>query len=634
MLGGMSQDRSVSDDGFCYVHSSRSWMRLVWQPGQAPCDMWHHTTSLVHDKTLVVIGGKALKYSSSVRMFDLLTGTWLHIAIPGDLFNPRMLHAAVAVGGTVLVHGGNVSSGSVSSGSCSDELFSFDAASRCMKRLEPQGKRPGGRCRHSLNMVVSSDGDAYVLCYGGWNDGQSLCDMWVLNCSRMAWSQVAVAGECPRLEGHTAVTVKNGLTLFLGGYTRSRSDASKLDWPGTGLLVFDLSTKTLGRCSMYGEFPRNRIGHASSLCGRSLVVFGGMMPDGSGDAGGTYISSDISVECDRITGSRSSTSRSTMLTLTNFARSPSSMSSGDDESMSESESQGSDPMSGMAGVTPGNLLSQAVSMGDLLHMQQMLENTLQAISALREDGLLDSIERKSIAFASALERGQVTGEHVATWFDGVVSHAAAKTDDVRIHIVFTLIKHVSKCGLTDAVLKELSGSYLCARVTVAANLMCKMWSLIQTPDAMGRLRKLLLQEHGCYAFCLQALHLIRSICSILPDSHHLRQGILGCEHILATAISSVNTQQPVVRTSTFENPLLLIGYVADIQRACSEVCRLAHSCSPRIVLRIPANPTQEQVLQIMSCCGYARLDHLSTLAIVTHLSQLDLWESHVIYPNI
>ena len=628
MLGGMSQDHSVSDDGFCYVHSSRSWMRLVWQSGQAPCDLWHHTTSLVHDKTLVVIGGKALKHSNSVRMFDLFTGTWLHVPIPGDVFSPRVLHAAVAVGGSVLVHGGNASSGSVSSGGCSDELFSFDAASRIMKRLTPQGKRPGGRGRHSLNMVVSSDGDAYVVCYGGSNGGQSLSDMWILNCSRMVWNQVDVVGECPRLEGHTAVTVKNRLTLFIGGYARSRNDPSVLEWPGSGVLVFDLSSKTMSACSMYGDFPRNRIGHASSLCGRSLVVFGGMMPDGSGDAGGTYISSDISLECDRMTASKSSNARTTILSLMDAARSPSRMSVDDDDSLSESDSRGSDQMSGMASVTPGNLLSQAVSMGDLLHIEQQLQNTLQAISALREDGLLDSIERKSLEFVSALERRQVTGEHVTAWVDSVVSHAAERSADVRIHIVFTLIKHTCKCGLMDVVLKELCASYATARVTAAAHLMCKMWSAMQTPDALGRLRKLLLHEHGCYAFCLQALHLIRSLCSILPESHHLRQGTLGCEHILATVISSLNTQPPA-RAPSFENPFR-IGFVADIQRACAEVCRLAHSYSQRIVVRTPANPSHEHVLRILGSCGCRAVDQSSTAAVVTHLALLDLWESHVI----
>lgn len=614
MLGGMTQDHSISDEGFCYVHGSRTWMRLVWRPGQAPSNLWNHTASSVHDKLLVVIGGKAQKDCSSVRMFDLFSGEWLHVPVPTDVFCPRTLHAAVTVGGSVLVHGG-----CVSSGSCSDELFSFDAATRCLKRLSPSGKRPSSRCRHSLNLVVSPQGDALVVCYGGSNDGQTLNDLWILNCSSMAWRQVDVVGPQPALEGHIALTIKNRYIFFVGGYSRCKSGPSLLEWPGTGMLMFDMSTNTLSECCSVGDFPRKLIGHAASLCSRSLIVFGGMMPDGSGDSGGTCISSDVCIELDRMAGSLCSTRVE--------ARSPTSMSSMNDddfESESESGSQHSSDISGVADVNTGNLLSHAGSMVDLLHMEQQLQSTLKAISVLREDGLLSCIEAKCSEFTEAQQRRQAT-ENVTVWADSVLSRVADKPFDVKLHVTLNLIKRMSGCGLVHALLIEICSSYECTRLAASASFMCKIWAIMQNSDAMARLRKLCAQEPGFFEFTLQSLHVMRSFCSVLPDSHYLRRDVLVFEHTLSSVIGSLNG--PSV-AAPHVCPLR-IGFVADTHRACAQVCQLIHTYAQRIVLKTPSEISSDDVQRIMASCGARLQDPCVILAVTSQLQQPDLWHSNV-----
>jgi hypothetical protein len=614
MLGGMTQDHSISDEGFCYVQGSRSWMRLVWNPGQSPSNLWNHSASLVHDKFLVVIGGKASQLCKSVRVLDLCTSDWLHVPVAVDIFGPRTLHAAVAVGASVLVHGG-----CISSGACSDELFSFDAATHCMKRLSPLGKRPSSRCRHSLNLVASPAGDALVFCYGGSNDGQTLNDLWVLNCSSMAWRQVDVVGWHPALEGHTSLTIKNRYILFIGGYSRCKSGPSLLEWPGAGVLIFDASTSAISECTMVGDFPRQLIGHASSLCSHSLVVFGGMMPDGSGDSGGTCISNDVSVEFERMPSSLCSTRKE--------VRSPASMSSVDDdelESDSESGSQRSSNISGVADVNPGNLLSHAASMDDLLHMEQQLQCTLKAISALREDGLISDIESTCSEFTMTLQRGQKV-ENLASWVDSVLVRAAGKPFDVRLHVTLTLIKQLSCSGMTNLVLKEACSSYECSRLIAGVGVMCKMWAILQNAGSMARIRRLCIQEQLFYEFAIHSLRSVRSFCSVLPENHHSRQDALICEHLLSSAIGSLNGYYA---TAPFACPLR-IGFIADTHRACVQVCQLIHTYAQRIVLKMPLQVSSDHVQAIMVSCGSRALEASAVEAVTAHLQHSDLWQSNV-----
>lgn len=619
----MTQDHSISDDGFCFVHTSRSWMRLVWMPGTAPSGLWNHTASLVHAKILVVIGGKVQKLCDSVRMFDIFSGAWQHVPISTDVFSPRTLHAALTVGSSVLIHGG-----CLSSGFCSDELFSFDAVSRAMKRLAPRGKRPGCRCRHSLNLVVCPQGDAHVVCYGGSNDGQTLNDLWVLNCSSMIWQRIDVVGERPSLEGHTALTIKNRLTMFVGGYSRSSSGHSQLDWPGTGVFVFDISTKTLATCHLVGDFPRKLIGHATSHSPCGLLVFGGMMPDGNGDASGIYISSDVFMECDRIAASmrsRTASDASQLMTRALFSRTQPATSDDEEDSDSASDSRSSAEMDDAADGQRASLLSQVGSLDDLLLMEQQLQLTLKAISALREDGLLEIIETKCKDFLYARERLQAT-ESVAPWVGSVLSRLADKELDVRLHTTLTLIKHVSSYGMFDALLKEMCSSLACTHVVVAASTMCKMWTIFQYPDAMARFRRLCAQQSSCYQFTVRSLQCIRAFCSLVPDGHELKHEIIVCECILSTAVGSLNCQHD---NSPFANPISNC-FVSDIQRACAEICRLAQAYFFRIVLRTPAQVSSGNVETILKSCSCVAQDSTTARAISIFLAQSgSLWETQV-----
>jgi hypothetical protein len=633
MLGGMTQDRSVSDDGFCYLHGSRIWMQLAWIPGQAPSGLWNHTASLVHDKTLVVIGGKVQKLCTSVRMLDLTTLAWLHVPVSVDIFGPRMLHAAASVGGSVLVHGGLVSSSS-----CSDELFCFDSVSRCMKRLAPQGKRPSCRCRHSLNTVVSYEGDAHVVCYGGSNDGETLNDLWILNCSVMVWQQVDVGGERPYLEGHTALTIKNRLTLLVGGYSRSKSGPSQLSWPGTGVFVLDLSTRVLEACSMVANFPQKLIGSAASRCGRCLIVFGGMKTDGSDDSNGAYVSADVFVECDKRIASSAHSGRPSDASTLILDRSQLATSNddndddddddGNEEEEEDDESQSSNEMNRFAFLNPANvILSQAGSMDDLLRIEEQLQSTLEAISALREHGLLGIIESKCREFSVSQNQRQAT-ESVTVWMDQVLSQAADKAFDVKLHVTLTLIKHISGCIMGETLLKEVCSSLACHHVGQAATLMCKLWTVMQSPDAMARLRMLCSKESGCFEFVVHSLRCIRAFCSLIPEIHHLHCDILVCECILSTAVASLNCL-PAAAPSL--SPLKLC-FTSDIQRTCVELCCLAQPYFQRIVLRMPAPVSYEHVQRVLSSCGCVAVDSTAVQAISIFLVHMDLVEAQVIPP--
>jgi hypothetical protein len=302
----------------------------------------------------------------------------------------------------------------------------------------------------------------------------------------------------------------------------------------------------------------------------------------------------------------------------------SSMDDNDFESDSEFESRQSSGISVVADVNAGNLLLHAASMVDLLHIEQQLQSTLKTISALREDGLLSCIEAKSSEFANA-QQSPHAAENVVVWARSVLSRVADKPYDVRLHVTLNLIKRMSGCGLGQAILKEVCSSYECARLCAAASFMCELWAIMQNVDATARLRKLCAQEPVCLDFTLHMLHVMRSICSVLPDSYPQRNGTLVVEHTLSSVIGSLDG--PSVAAPHI-CPLRM-GFVADTHRACAQVCQLIHAYAQRIVLRTPSQVTSGHVQKIMGLCGARLQDPSAILAITAHLQQPDLWQSMV-----
>ena len=126
---------------------------------------------------------------------------------------------------------------------------------------------------------------------------------------------------------------------------------------------------------------------------------------------------------------------------------------------------------------------------------------------------------------------------------------------------------------------------------------------------------------------------MRAFCSLISESHNMRNDILVCEGILSTAVASLNC---IPAPAPFMSPSR-IGFIADIQRSCSQFCQFAISHLHRIVLSVPAQVSHENVHKLLRSCGCLGLDASLVHDVVTFLTLPDLWQSQVIqilpFPN-
>lgn len=191
--------------------------------------------------------------------------------------HPRGAHAAVALGGSLLVFGGYGGPGY--SRRDFNDLHALDLASWAWTKLETTGEPPAPRSGHQ---AVAVKDKLYVM--GGWNSMAQFHDVWVLDTADWAWSQSAAGGEeawGPQRWNHTAVSVRavpHWKVFVFGGSTGNLEEDAPLQGAyAADLCCLETEHHTWARPTETGEpaAPRADTQMVYHEAAGSLVLFGG-----------------------------------------------------------------------------------------------------------------------------------------------------------------------------------------------------------------------------------------------------------------------------------------------------------------------------------------------------------------------
>lgn len=184
VFGGMGADDAHYNDIGVFDMRSEEWVAGLSVKGEAPAPRNSHTMTLVGNKAYV-FGGccGAETYFNDMRVLDLSSLTWSAASPSGGdaLPEPRMGHAAVAMGNRVYVHGGLV----IADRSYRADTWIFDTETQKWTAPEVAGTVPTPRAGHAMCVVRGSK----ILSYGG-DGGRNL---GVLNETWVADTDLEVA---------------------------------------------------------------------------------------------------------------------------------------------------------------------------------------------------------------------------------------------------------------------------------------------------------------------------------------------------------------------------------------------------------------------------------------------------------
>jgi hypothetical protein len=291
---------------------------------------------------------------------------------------------------------------------------------------------------------------------------------------------------------------------------------------------------------------------------------------------------------------------------------------------SESESQDSGNVIFAANLAQ-EILPQVACDNDLAQMEQQLQKALKVIHELREDGLLERLDRGFKEFACTSVNFH-DSSRLFVFVRGILSELVRMSVEVRVHVSLHIINHLSRSALASLLMRGLCESCACEHLDAAAELLCNLWSTMQSPHSMLRFRKLFMEESSCFEFCLQSLHFVRELCLVLPVSHRMYKDIRVCEHILSTAVASINIRG--CSTAPILNALR-IGFHAEMERSCAEVSQLSRAYFGRLVLGTPAHLSIIEIENILAQCGFRILERMAMHTISCYLTLPNLWESQV-----
>jgi len=122
---------------------------------------------------------------------------------------------------------------------------------------------------HSASLYVN-EGMPYMVVFGGFIDGNRANELFVMNMTTFAWSQVPASSTnmpVPRA-GHTSIVHKHDLFVFGG----SGEDTEKL----ADLWKCDLRSYVWQRIEARGTAPSGRSGHSVVAYAGVMIVFGGV----------------------------------------------------------------------------------------------------------------------------------------------------------------------------------------------------------------------------------------------------------------------------------------------------------------------------------------------------------------------
>jgi N-acetylneuraminic acid mutarotase len=205
-----------------------------------------HTESLLHDGTVIVVGGS--KDLNSPELYDPETGEW---SMAGEMVTPRTTTSATALpDGTVLIAGGRGESGIIASA----ELYDSSSGT-----WSPTGDLAEARRGHTATLLQ----DGNVLVAGGEITGGATASAELFSPSFGTWS-TASSMSTPRT-GHSAVLLDDGRVLITGG----------VSFAGTisAAEVYDPSS---GMWASAGTMAEPRTGHgALKLDDGKVLIAGG-----------------------------------------------------------------------------------------------------------------------------------------------------------------------------------------------------------------------------------------------------------------------------------------------------------------------------------------------------------------------
>ncbi|KAA0155837.1 hypothetical protein FNF28_06675 [Cafeteria roenbergensis] len=255
---------------------------VVAGEGAAPAPRAGHAAVVIGGRVVVFGGNNGGARMSDVWSFDVDTLSWRQLCAGGGADGPsaRTGHSAVALECQVLRSAPRPGQGATGK----EGARPGDGQPRAGEHNAPSADASGGRARRGTALERSP---RMVVFGGNVGDGaRTSGEIWAFDPVSCSWDRPRVAGSAPLARtGHGSAAVGSRVLVFGGGQaTRVFNDLHCLNteaWPWRWERVADM-----------GGVPRPRVAHAVAAVGSAMVVFGGTNHDS--DAFGDLYSLDAS----------------------------------------------------------------------------------------------------------------------------------------------------------------------------------------------------------------------------------------------------------------------------------------------------------------------------------------------------
>lgn len=270
----MSSPPSQSPAHFFNLPTSENpWAE--WQIRRAcPSPRFGHSANYIaaRDGELFIMGG--------IRDMDILNDLWVidthmltgyQLRTEGAEVSARVGHAGLTLGNAYILFGGDTKIQETDS--LDNNLYLLNTTTLRWTIAEPKGPRPTGRYGHSLvNVGVK------LFVFGGQVDDMFYSDMWVFDLTQLRsptchWEKVEpLTPPPPPRTNHTVVTYQEKIYLF-GGANR--------DLWYSDTWCYDPALNEWTQLDCTGYVPAPCQGHAATVIGDTMYVFGGMSSQGN-----------------------------------------------------------------------------------------------------------------------------------------------------------------------------------------------------------------------------------------------------------------------------------------------------------------------------------------------------------------
>ncbi|KEY68688.1 hypothetical protein S7711_00562 [Stachybotrys chartarum IBT 7711] len=187
---------------------------------------------------------------------------------------PRVGHSSLLVGNAFIVYGGDTK---IDESDVLDEtLYLLNTSTRQWSRALPAGPRPSGRYGHSLNILGSK-----IFIFGGQVEGFFMNDLSAFDLNQLQmpnnrWEILLHGDTSPKVPAartnHSMITHEDKMYLFGG--------TNGFQW-FNDVWCYDPAVNKWSQLDCRGYIPCPREGHAASLVGDVMYVFGGRTEEGT-----------------------------------------------------------------------------------------------------------------------------------------------------------------------------------------------------------------------------------------------------------------------------------------------------------------------------------------------------------------